>query len=59
MAADGPRRQAMITAASPPLLKGILTYFAAASGETESVRSFMRGDRIYFILQLRRRGAAL
>lgn len=56
MAADGPRRQAMITTASPPLLKGILTYFAAASGETESVRSFKRGDRIYFILQLRRRG---
>lgn len=56
MAADGPRRQALIAAGSPRLLRGVLTYFAAASGETESVRSFQRGERVYFLMQLRRRG---
>jgi ubiquinone/menaquinone biosynthesis C-methylase UbiE len=57
MASDAPRRQALIQAGSPRPLRGVLTYFAAASGETESVRSFQRGERIYFIMQLRRRAA--
>lgn len=55
MAADAPRRQALITAASPRLLRGVLTYFAAASGDTESVRSFQRGERTYFLMKLRAR----
>ena len=55
MALDAPRRQALIAEGSPRLLRGVLTYFAAASGETESVRSFQRGERIYFLMQLRRR----
>lgn len=54
MSKDAPRRQALIAAASPPLLKGVFTYFAAADGETESVRSFKRGERIYFLMQLQR-----
>ena len=55
MAADAPRRQALIQQSSPRLLRGVLTYFAAASGDTESVRSFQRGERAYALLQLRRR----
>lgn len=59
MAADAPRRQALIRDGSPRLLRGVMTYFAAASGETESVRSFARGERTYFLMQLRRRSAGM
>lgn len=58
MDADGERRRALIAATRAPLLRRVLTYFAAASGETESVASFRRGERQYFLMQLRRRGAA-
>ena len=56
MDADAPRRQALIEATRAPLLRRLLTYFAAASGETESVASFRRGERMYWIKQLQRRG---
>lgn len=59
MALDGPRRRALIAVGSPRLLRGVLTYFAAASGETESVRSFQRGERVYFLMQLRRRSSSI
>lgn len=55
MEKDAPRRQELIAAGSPRLLKGVFTYFAAAEGETESVKSFKEGERVYFIVQLKRR----
>ncbi len=55
MAKDAPRRQALISAASPRALRGLFTYFAAADGETESVRSFREGERAYMLMQARRR----
>jgi len=55
MDADAGRRRALIAATRAPALRRLLTYFAAASGETESVASFRRGEREYFLMQLRRR----
>ena len=58
MELDGPRRRALIAEHTSPLLKGVMTTFAAADEDADTVRRFSSGDAIYFLWRLRRKGAA-
>lgn len=55
MAADGPRRQALVTQHSARFLHPILLAFAAADDSKDTVQRFKKGESTYFLRQARLR----
>ena len=54
MELDGPRRRALIDEHSSPVLRRVMTTFAAADEDADTVKRFTSGEAIYFLWRLRK-----